>query len=52
METRKTCLEGRKKTYQTPALITYGTVWQLTQRVGRTGNNDGRKVGLRIKTHA
>lgn len=44
--------ENEKKEYQAPVLITYGTVWELTQKVGRNGNSDGRLRGLRIKTHA
>ena len=43
----------QKKVYEAPALVAYGTVWQLTQRVGQTGNADRRRpIGLRIKTHA
>jgi hypothetical protein len=30
-----------KKPYSKPTLTLYGTVRELTQRVGATGNNDG-----------
>lgn len=41
-----------RKKYDQPMLTVYGTVWQLTQRIGRNGNPDGRRFGPRIKTHA
>lgn len=44
---------GRKKVYEPPVLVTYGTVWKLTQKVGRNGQFDRPKpVGLRQRTHA
>lgn len=42
-----------KKTYYRPVLTIYGTVWQLTQRIGRHGNLDSKHhFGLRVRTHA
>jgi len=41
-----------KKVYETPALVAYGTVWQLTQKVGPNGNPDSPRPGFRNKTHA
>jgi hypothetical protein len=29
-----------RKTYETPVLITYGTIWKLTQKTGMHGTPD------------
>jgi hypothetical protein len=40
-----------KKPYSSPIITVYGTVKELTQKVGLTKNNDGG-VFPRLKTHA
>jgi len=40
-----------KKTYKKPSLTVYGTVRELTQRVGNMGNRD-KPGGGTNKTHA
>jgi hypothetical protein len=41
-----------KKPYSKPTLIVYGTVRELTQKVGHTGGLDGQTVPLQPnKTH-
>jgi hypothetical protein len=40
-----------KKPYSSPIITVYGTVQELTQRVGFTKNNDGGQFP-RTKTHA
>lgn len=39
-----------KKLYVAPALVRYGTVQQLTKKVGMNGNHDGSRFP-RTKTH-
>ncbi len=40
-----------KKPYSKPTLTVYGTVRELTQRVGRNGKLDGGKRASASKTH-
>lgn len=40
---------SKKKAYETPVLVTYGTVRELTRQVGMNGSLDGG-VPLRPKT--
>jgi hypothetical protein len=39
-----------KKPYSSPVMTVYGTVQELTQKVGLRGNKDGGR-GLTSKTH-
>jgi len=41
-----------KKAYEPPVLVTYGTVWKLTQKRGRNGQPDHRSMGIKQFTHA
>ncbi|MFZ0639062.1 MAG: hypothetical protein WA020_05095 [Candidatus Acidiferrales bacterium] len=53
MKTRPTNrpeLENQKKAYQSPVLVNYGTVWELTRMVGVSGSLDVGGSGGRIKT--
>ncbi len=43
-------LENQKKAYQSPVLVNYGTVWELTRMVGVSGSLDVGGSGGRIKT--
>jgi hypothetical protein len=53
MNTQPPNSANEKKAYHRPALTVYGTVWELTQRIGRHGNADSRRpFGLRVRTHA
>jgi hypothetical protein len=40
-----------KKSYSSPILTTYGTVKQLTQKVGLRKTPDGGRQILKMKTH-
>lgn len=52
MQTRPTDRrESEKKAYQAPVLTTYGTVWELTRKVGTTGTPDHGHF-FRTRTHA
>jgi hypothetical protein len=42
---------GPKKPYSKPSLTDYGTVRELTQRVGRTGKSDGGRPLRPNRTH-
>jgi hypothetical protein len=42
---------GPKKPYSAPKLTVYGTVRELTQKVGRHGKPDGGKNPPRNSTH-
>ena len=46
----KPAKRDRKKSYSSPILTTYGTVKQLTEKVGLRKNPDGGNR-LKIKTH-
>ena len=41
-----------KKPYSPPELEVYGTVQELTKRVGNSGNVDGSHIISHTKTHA
>jgi hypothetical protein len=43
--------KGPKKSYSPPELTVYGTVAELTQRVGTHGNSDGGHALGQTKTH-
>jgi hypothetical protein len=46
----KPLLGGPKKPYVSPKLIVYGTVQELTKKVGVHGNRDGGRFP-RLRTH-
>jgi len=46
----KPVIRESKKPYSTPILKVYGTVQEITKKVGRSGNPDGGSR-LRIQTH-
>ncbi len=53
MNTQRPNSTNDKRAYHRPVLTVYGTVWQLTQRIGRHGNSDStHPFGLRVRTHA
>jgi hypothetical protein len=46
----KPVIRDNKKPYSSPIITVYGTVQELTQKLGMTHNNDGGRFP-RIKTH-
>lgn len=44
--------KGPKKLYSKPRIMVYGTVADLTKRVGPHGNSDGGHILQHTKTHA
>lgn len=42
--------QAAKKLYERPVLTVYGTVHELTQKVGPRGHGDGGKIPPRIAT--
>ena len=43
-------IPAKKKPYQAPKLLIYGDLTQMTQAVGRSGQLDGGKTGIRRRT--
>jgi len=41
-----------KKTYKKPTLTVYGTLRELTQKVGVSGKSDGNRNPRKFATHA
>jgi|HubBroStandDraft_6_1064221.scaffolds.fasta_scaffold4128372_1 hypothetical protein len=44
--------EGPKKPYSPPQVTIYGTVQELTKKVGNTGSTDHGTIFHQTKTHA
>jgi hypothetical protein len=40
----------KKKPYQSPKLLVYGNLTQMTQAVGRKSQSDGGRIGTNRKT--
>jgi hypothetical protein len=48
---KRASIDAGKRPYQAPLLEEWGTLKELTQKVGYMGNSDGGKFPLAYRTH-